>query len=236
VQKWKQILVDAWRLERDYFYDPNMHGVDWNKVKEQYLKMLDGAVTREEVNFIIGEMIGELNASHTYHGGGAEEVTKHASVGYLGVDWAAEGEHYKIKKIIHAAAWDAESRSPLDQPGVPVKEGDYILAVNGVELTTKTEPYAPFGNLANKPVELTYNSTASWAGAKTVLVQAMPDESRLRHLAWIEQNRRQVEEATGGKAGYIYVRSTGTDGQNELIRQFTAQLDKSAMVIDEAVQ
>jgi tricorn protease len=231
--EWKQILVDAWRLERDYFYDPNMHGLDWNKVKEQYLKMLEGAVTREEVNFIIGEMIGELNASHTYHGGGVEEVTKHASVGYLGVDWAADGEHYKIKKIIHAAAWDAESRSPLDMPGVPVKEGDYILAVNGVELTTKTEPYAPFGNLAGKPVELTYNSTASWTGAKTVLVQALPDESRLRHLAWIEQNRRRVEEATGGNAGYIYVRSTGTDGQNELIRQFSAQLDKKALVIDE---
>ncbi|HTI07414.1 MAG TPA: PDZ domain-containing protein [Puia sp.] len=232
-EEWRQIVIDAWRLERDYFYDPGMHGVDWNKVKVQYLKMLDGAVTREEVNFIIGEMIGELNASHTYHGGGVEEVTKKANVGYLGVDWAAEGDHYKIKKIIHAAPWDAESRSPLDLPGVPVKEGDYILAVNGEELTTRTEPFALFGNLAGKSVELTYNSTGSWSGAKTVLVQLLSDESRLRHLAWIEQNRRRVEEATGGNAGYIYVRSTGVDGQNELIRQFTAQLDKKAMVIDE---
>lgn len=231
--EWKQILTDAWRLERDYFYDPNMHGVDWNKVKEQYLKMLEGAVTREDVNFILGEMIGELNASHTYHGGGVEEVTKHSTVGYLGVDWAPEGPFYKIKKIIRAAPWDAESRSPLDLPGVPVKEGDYILAVNGVELTTKTEPYAPFADLAGKSVELTYNNTASRTGAKTVLVTTMTDESRLRHLAWIEQNRLRVEEATGGDAGYIYVRSTGIDGQNELIRQFTAQLDKKALVIDE---
>jgi tricorn protease len=226
-------VTEAWRLERDYFYDPNMHGVDWNKVKENYLKMLEGAVTREEVNFIIGEMIGELNASHTYHGGGVEEETKHSSVGYLGIDWTAEGDYYKIRQIIRPAPWDAEVRSPLDLPGVPVKEGDYILAVNGTPLTTKTEPYALFGNLANQSVELTYNSSPSMSGAKTVLVKTLRDESRLRHLAWIEQNRRRVEEATGGNAGYIYVRSTGVDGQNELIRQYTAQLDKKALVIDE---
>ncbi|HVU57370.1 MAG TPA: PDZ domain-containing protein [Puia sp.] len=232
-KEWKQIVTDAWRLERDFFYDPGMHGVDWNKVKERYLKMLEGAVTREEVNFIIGEMIGELNASHTYHGGGVEETPKRASVGYLGVDWEADGEHYRIKKIIKGAPWDAEAHSPLDLPGVMIKEGDYILAVNGVPLTTKTEPYALFGNLADKPVELTYNSSSSWTGAHTTVVQTLRDESRLRHLAWIEQNRRRVEEATGGAAGYIYVRSTGIDGQNELIRQFTAQLDKKALVIDE---
>jgi tricorn protease len=232
-KEWKQIVTDAWRLERDFFYDPGMHGVDWNKVKERYLKMLEGAVTREEVNFIIGEMIGELNASHTYHGGGVEEVTKRTTVGYLGVDWEADGEHYKIKKIIKGAPWDAEVHSPLDLPGVTIKEGDYILAVNGVPLTTKTEPYAVFGNLAEKSVELTYSSNGSWTNAHTFVVQTLRDESRLRHLAWIEQNRRRVEEATGGAAGYIYVRSTGIDGQNELIRQFTAQLDKKALVIDE---
>jgi tricorn protease len=232
-KEWRQILTEAWRLERDYFYDPGMHGVDWNKVKEQYLKILDGATTREEVDFILGEMIGELNASHTYHGGGVGETPKRAAVGHLGIDWEADGEYYRIKKIIKGAPWDAEVRSPLDLPGVSVKEGDYILAVNGVPLTTKTEPYALFGNLADKPVELTYNSTASWTGARRTIVQTLRDESRLRHLAWIEHNRQLVEEATGGNAGYIYVRSTGIDGQNELIRQFTAQLDKKALVIDE---
>lgn len=232
-KEWRQIFVDVWRMERDYFYDANMHGLDWNKVKTTYLKMLEGASTREEVDFILGEMIGELNSSHTYHGGGAVEQTPHASVGYLGVDWTAEGDYYKIKTIIRPAPWDAETRSPLDLPGVPIKEGDYILAVNGIELTTKTEPYAAFRNLAGKSIELTYNSSPSRTGAKTVIVQAMADESRLRHLAWIEHNRQLVAEATGGKAGYIYVRSTGIDGQNELIRQFTAQLDKAALVIDE---
>jgi tricorn protease len=232
-EEWRQILVDAWRFERDYFYDPNMHGVDWNKVREQYLKMLEGASTREELDFILGEMIGELNSSHTYHGGGVTEPTRHVAIGYLGVNWTADGEFYKISQIIRGAAWDAETRSPLDLPGVPVKEGDYILAVDGIPLTTKTEPYAAFVNLSNKPVELTYNSSPTFNGAKTVVVQTLADESRLRHLAWIEQNRKMVEEATGGQAGYIYVRSTGIDGQNELIRQFTAQLDKKALIIDE---
>ena len=232
-EEWRQILVDAWRLERDYFYDPAMHGVDWNKVREQYLKILEGATTREELDWIIGEMIGELSSSHTYHGGGVTEPTKHSSTGYLGVDWVADGDYYKIGRIIKGASWDAETRSPLDLPGVPVKEGDYILAVNGIPLTTKTEPYAAFVNLSNRPVELTYNSTPGFTGAKTVVVQTMNDESHLRNLAWIEENRKMVETATNGQVGYIYVRSTGIDGQDELIRQFTAQLDKKALVIDE---
>ncbi len=232
-QEWQQIFVDAWRLERDYFYDPNMHGLDWNKVKEQYLKILKGAVTREDVDFIIGEMIGELNASHTYHGGGDGENQKFKSMGYLGVNWEADGDHYKIKKIIQGAPWDAEVRSPLSQPGIHVKEGDYILAVNGVPLTTAHEPYDAFQDLANKAVELTYNSTPSWDGAKTVVVQTMDDEYRLRNLEWIETSRKRVEEASHGTIGYIYVPSTGIDGQSELIRQFNAQWDKKALIIDE---
>jgi tricorn protease len=232
-EEWKQILVDAWRLERDYFYDPTMHGVNWAAVKDQYLKMLTGALTREEVNYVLGEMIGELNASHTYKGGGAEENSKHFSVGYLGIDWQVDGAYYKVKKIIRGAAWDAEARSPLDLPGVEIKEGNYILAINGVKLSTALDPAAAFQGLAGKTVEITYNTTASLAGAKTAVVEALFDESRLRHLAWIEQNRKRVEDATGGAAGYVYVRSTGVDGQNELIRQFNAQMDKKSLIIDE---
>jgi tricorn protease len=232
-EEWKQILTDAWRLERDYFYDPAMHGVDWNKVKTQYMEMLKGAITREEVNWVLGEMIGELNASHTYKGGGAEETARALSVGYLGIDWQADGEFYKVKKIIKGAPWDAEVRSSLDAPGIAIKEGDFILAVNGVRLTTALEPFAAFQGLSGKTVELTYNTTASLTGTKTAIVETLRDESRLRHLAWIEQNRKRVEEATGGNAGYVYVRSTGIDGQNELMRQFNAQLNKKSIIIDE---
>ena len=232
-KEWRQIFMDTWRLERDYFYDPGMHGVNWELVKERYLKMLSGALTREEVNVVLGEMIGELDASHTYKGGGDEESGKVSPVGYLGIDWAVDGNHYKIKKIIQGASWDAESRSPLEISGTDIKEGDYILAVNGIPLTATQEPYAAFAGLANKTIELTYNSTASFDGAKTAIIKAMDDESRLRHLAWIEENRKRVDVATNGEVGYIYVRSTGIDGQNELIRQFNAQWDKKALVIDE---
>ncbi len=232
-EEWKQIFMDAWRFERDYFYDAGMHGVDWKQVKDRYLKMLNGAMTREEANFVIGEMIGELNASHTYQGGGDTEASKAKPVGYLGVDWATDGEFYKIKKIIRGAAWDAEARSSLDVGGVNIKEGDYILAVNGVPLTTAQEPHAAFQGLAGKTVEITYNTTGSWTGAKTAIVQTMSDEYRLRHLAWIEDMRKKVEKETNGEVGYIYVPSTGVDGQNELIRQFNAQWDKKALIIDE---
>ncbi|HET9056625.1 MAG TPA: PDZ domain-containing protein [Chitinophagaceae bacterium] len=231
--EWKELFNDAWRLERDYFYDPNMHGVNWNTVKERYSKMLEGAITREEVDFIIGEMIGELNASHTYHGGGDVETTKTKNVGYLGVDWEAAGNFYKIKTIIRGAAWDAATRSSLDQPGIDIPEGSYILAVNGMPLTTDQEPYAFFQGLDKKTVELTYNATPSFTGAKTAIVQTMDNEYQLRYLAWVEANRKKVDEATNGDAGYIYVPSTGEDGQEELTRQFNAQWDKKALVIDE---
>jgi len=232
-EEWKQIFTDAWRLERDYFYDPNMHGVDWNAVKIKYSKILEGAVSREDVDYIIGEMLGELNASHTYHGGGDLESEKHSAVGYLGVNWEADGQFYKISEIIHGAAWDAEIRSPLAQPGVNIHTGDYILAVNGIPLTTNQEPFAAFQDLAGKTVELTYNSIASWSGAKTAVVKTLSDEYRLRNLAWIEHNRKQVEKESNGTIGYIYVPSTGVDGQNELMRQFNAQWDKAGLIIDE---
>jgi tricorn protease len=232
-QEWKQIFTDAWRIERDYFYDPNMHGVNWVQVKDKYMKILEGAVTREDVDFLIGEMIGELNASHTYHGGGDMEKIKTVETGYLGVNWEAAGNYYKVKKIIHGASWDAEIHSPLDMPGVNIKEGDFILAVNGIPVTTEAEPYSAFQGLANKIVELTYNSTASLTGAKTAIVKTLDDEYRLRNLEWIEGMRKRVDEATNGDVGYIFVPSTGYDGQNELMRQFNAQWNKKALIIDE---
>lgn len=231
--EWKELFNDVWRMERDYFYDPNMHAVNWNTIKNRYSKMLEDAVSREEVDFIIGEMIGELNASHTYHGGGDVEKQDNTPVGYLGVDWEAEGNFYKIKKIIRGASWDVSTRSSLDQPGILIKEGDYILAVNGQPITTNQEPFAFFQGLANKTVELTYNNTPGFSGAKTAIVQTMDNEYKLRYLAWVETNRKHVEEASNGDVGYIYVPSTAQDGQEELTRQFNAQWDKKALIIDE---
>ncbi len=231
--EWTQIFNDAWRFQRDFFYDDEMHGVDWEAKREQYGNMIKYAMTRNDVNYILGELIGELDASHTYRGGGDQEIPDQKAVGYLGVDWEKANDHFKVKTIIRGAEWDYEVRSPLDEPGVDVKEGDYILAVNGMPLKDYTDPWAAFEGLAGKTVELTVNSKPSWEDAKTVVVKTLRSETRLRNLAWIEQNRKRVDEASGGKIGYIYVPSTGVGGQNELVRQFYGQWNKEGLVVDE---
>jgi len=232
-EEWTQIFNDAWRFQRDFFYDDEMHGVDWEAKREQYGNMIKYAITRNDVNYILGELIGELNASHTYRGGGDQETPENRAVGYLGVDWEKANGEFKVKKIIRGAEWDNEVRSPLDEPGVEVKEGDYILAVNGIALNENPDPWAAFEGLAGETVELTVNSEPSWEGARTEVVKTLRDETRLRNLAWIEQNRKRVEEASNGKIGYIYVPSTGVDGQNELVRQFYAQWNKAGLIVDE---
>ena len=231
--EWKQIFSDVWRFDRDYFYDPNMHGVDWNDMKVRYGKLLDNAVTRWDVNFVIGELMSELNSSHTYRGGGDVDDGPVRNFGYLGVDWELANGAYRIKDIVADAPWDTEVRSPLAQPGVNVHNGDYVLAVNGQPIDVSKAPWAAFAGLDNKTVELTVSSKPMMEGARKVLVQTISDETRLRHLAWIESNRKRVDEETKGRVGYIYVPSTGTDGQTELVRQFDAQFNKQGLIVDE---
>ena len=232
-EEWNQIFTDAWRFQRDFFYDKNMHGVDWKAMKTRYGKLIDNAVTRWDVNYIIGELIGELNASHTYRGGGDTEQSKIRAVGYLGIDWELKDGAYRIAKIIRGAQWDSEVRSPLDKSGVNVKEGEYILAVNGIPIDISKDPSASFEGYSGSAVELTINDKPSFTSARKVIVETLKDETRLRHLAWIESNRKRVDEATNGKIGYIYVPSTGWDGQTELVRQFAAQYTKEGLIIDE---
>ncbi|MDX1479251.1 MAG: PDZ domain-containing protein, partial [Saprospiraceae bacterium] len=232
-EEWTQIFNDAWRFQRDFFYDKEMHGVDWNAMRKQYGELIQHCVNRDDVNFVLGELIGELNASHTYRGGGDNEDAKRRAVGYLGVDWGQREGAFYVKKIIRGAPWDNEVRSPLDEPGVAVKEGEFVLAVNGMPLSEYSDPWAGFEGLAGETVELTVSPTTSWDDARTVVVETLRDETRLRNLAWIDANRRRVDEASGGKIGYIYVPSTGVDGQNELVRQFYGQWNKEGLIIDE---
>ena len=232
-EEWKQIFNDSWRFQRDFFYDTYMHGVDWDELKEQYGQLIDYAMDRNDVNYILGELIGELNASHTYRGGGDQENAEREAVGYLGIDWAQDGGVYKVGRIVRGADWDNEVRSPLDEPGLGIDEGHYILAVNGIALDEYDNPWAAFSGLAGKTVELTYSETPNWDDAKTALVKTLRDETRLRNLEWIEQNRKRVDEASGGKIGYIFVPSTGVGGQNELVRQFYGQWNKEGLIIDE---
>jgi tricorn protease len=232
-EEWRQLFTEAWRLERDFFYDPGMHGVDWPGMRERYGALLDDVITRWDLNFLIGELIAELNSSHSYRGGGDVETGAERGVGLLGVDWELADGAYRIAKVITAAPWDTEVRSPVAEAGVQVGQGDWVLAVNGQPIDTAKDPWAAFQGLAEQPVLLTVNDRPSLEGAREVLVETLADESRLRNLAWIEANRRKVEEATGGRVGYAYVPSTGIDGQTELYRMFRAQFDKEGFIVDE---
>lgn len=231
--EWRQLFNEVWRLERDFFYDKDMHGVDWQAMHAQYSKWLNSCVTRSDLNFVIGELIGELNASHTYRGGGDMASSKRITVGYLGIDWVESGAYYAVGRILRGAPWDAEVRSPLDQPGLMIQEGDLILAVNGQLLARDQEPSAAFIGLADSDVELTIGSATNPQKTRKVLVHTLSDEARLRNLDWIESNRQYVERMSGGRVGYIYVPNTGVDGQNELMRQFSGQWHKDALLIDE---
>lgn len=232
--EWRQLFNDAWRIQRDYFYDPGMHGVNWAALREQYGKLLEQCVTRNDVNHVIGELIGELNSSHTYRSGGDVEHVKEQTVGYLGCDFTLTNGAYQISKIIDGGAWDSEVRSPLLRPGITnVKEGDYLLAVNGNPLDITLDPWAAFQGLADETVQLTVNSRPTRDGATHVFVHTLASEARLRNLAWIEANRRRVEEASDGQIGYIYVPNTGRDGQSELVRQYQGQFKKPGLIVDE---
>lgn len=234
-QEWEQMFNEAWRVERDYFYDPNMHGVDWKAMKKRYAKLLPYIMDREDLNYVIGELIAELNVSHAYVGGGDLESVKMISVGLLGCDFELDKtvNAFRIKKIYEGAAWDTETRSPLRLPGINVQEGNYLLAVNGRPLDISKDPYASFQGLTGETVTLSISPTANSKDAKDIIVKPMGDEFRLRNLSWIEENRKKVEAASNGQIGYVYVPSTGIDGQNELVRQFTPQYNKKGLIVDE---
>jgi tricorn protease len=178
-------------------------------------------------------LIAELNTSHSYRGGGDVERGEQRGVGLLGVDWKLADGGYRIAKIVTAAPWDTEVRSPLAEPGVDISEGDWVLAVNGTPIDTTKDPWAAFEGLAETTIILTVNDQPSFDGAREVLVETLGSEARLRNLAWIESNRQKVDEATNGRVGYIYVPDTSRGGQAELFRMFRPQFSKDGLIIDE---
>ena len=232
--EWKQLFDDSWRLYRDFFYDPNMHRVDWKAVGAQYGAMLADCASREDVSYVIREMISELNVGHAYYTGGDVGDEPHQSVGLLGCDFARVDGAYQIARIFEGAAWDGDARGPLSQPGVDVHAGDFLLAVNGVALDMTRDPWAAFQGLADKTVTLLIGKHSKRDDtAHTVIVKALGSERDVRYRAWIEAHRKLVADATGGRVGYIYVPSTGLDGQNDLVRQLQGQLKSEALIVDE---
>lgn len=234
--EWRQLVRDAWRIMRDYFYDPGMHGVDWDAVHADHAALIQDCATRRDVSFVIGEMISELNVGHATYGGGDydDPETPAIPVGLLGADYALENGAYRIAAIHEGGPWDLDARGPLSQPGVDVKVGDYLLAVNGTPIDTARDPWAAFIGLADQVTTLTVSEKPTIDdAAREIVVKPISSERNLRYRGWIEKNRKYVEERTNGQVGYIYVPNTGINGQNDLMRQYSGQLGKAGLIIDE---
>jgi tricorn protease len=233
-QEWRQIFVDAWRFMRDYFYDPHMHKVDWSAVRKQYEAMLDDCVSRRDVGYVIAEMISEVNAGHTYYGGGDVDSGPSQSIGYLGVDFELDQGYYRISKVYEGGIWDTDARSVLDNLDEKEKEQcKYLFKVNGVPVDTSKAPWAAFEGLAGQTVTLTVGAAPNPDQATNVVMKLLGSENNFRYRHWVESNRRHVEEKSGGRIGYIHVPDTGGRGQRELFRQFYGQMNKGALIIDE---
>jgi tricorn protease len=232
--EWRQMFNEAWRLERDFFYDPGMHGIDWQAVRQQYEPMLADCASRDDLTFVIQEMIAELNVGHAYYRPGSQEDAPRVSVGMLGADFELAEGAYRIARILEGGAWDVDGRGPLSQPGVDVSVGDYLLAVEGRPVDAGKDPWAAFQGLGGATVTLTVSAKpAIDDDARQVVVDMLTSERPQRYRAWVEANRTYVEEQTDGRVGYIYVPNTSIFGQDELVRQFYGQLHKEALIIDE---
>ncbi len=232
--EWAQIFDESWRAFRDGFYVANMHGVDWVAMKQKYGQMLPYVKNRLDLSYLIGEMIGELNVGHTYVNPGEAPRAERLLTGMLGAEFSRTEEGYfRIDKIIPGTSWDKSVRSPLDEPGLGVVEGEYIVAVDGVSTTTVKDIYALLVGKAGVLTELTINAHPRAAGTRKVVVTPIADEHPIRHWNWVQGNLRKVEEATGGRVGYVYIPDMGPEGLNEFSKHFYPQLDKEALIVDD---
>jgi tricorn protease len=219
---------------RDFFYDPNMHGVDWKAVRTKYEPLVAHVNHRADLTYIIGEMIGELNAGHTYVGGGDMPKPRRILTGLLGAQLRRDSEsgYYQIQKILRGANWDPALRSPLTEIGVTAKEGDYIIAVNGKPTNTMNNIYASLVGTVGKQVTLTLNAKPQAEGQRKTTVVPIGDETRLYYYRMVQDNIAKVSKATQGRVGYLHVPDMSTVGLNEFVKHFYPQLRKKALIID----
>jgi tricorn protease len=232
--EWKQIFDESWRQMRDFFYDPNMHGVDWDKVYKKYEPLVQYANTRYDLSYIIGEMIGEVSTGHAYISGGDRAIPEKIKTGLLGAELSRDKTgYYKIDRILKGQNWDKSVRSPLTVIGVDVNEGDYIIAVNGKSCTEMIDIYQSLVGMAGKQVELTISSSASDKDTRDELVIPIDDESQLYYYEWVHGNIDKVDKATNGQVGYIHIPDMGPDGLNQFVKYFYPQMHKKALIIDD---
>ncbi len=230
--EWKQIYHETWRIERDFLYDPHAHGLSIPKIEAKYKPYLDGLASRSEFTYLSTEMLGEITIGHMFVGG-PRPHDHDPKTGLLGADYKVENGHYRIAKILGGQNWTPGLASPLTLPGVYVKEGEYLLAVNGRELKAGDNLYEFFDGTAGRQTVLHVGPNPDGKDARDVTVVPIGDEDGLRNLDWIEANRRKVGELSGGKAAYVYMPNTGGSGYTNFNRYFYSQLDKQALVLDE---
>jgi tricorn protease len=231
--EWAHIFHDAWRMEKEYFYAENMHGLDWRAVEKKYAPLVQQIGRREDLNALIIDMIAELQVGHNRISGGDVHRADAAPVGLLGADYEIVKGRYRIRRLLKVAAWNPFDSAPLAVPGLGVKEGDYVLAVDGRELSGDDNIFSLFEGTAGKQVRLTVGSSPDPKEGHDITVVPIANDQSLRLWTWIEDNRRKVSEATGGRVGYIYLPNTGDAGFTYFNRFFFSQVDKEALVIDE---
>ncbi len=233
-QEWMQIFNEAWRLERDFYYDPAMGGLDWKAVGARYRQLVPYVAHRADLNYILGELIGELGTSHTYVSGGELPKVPHVAVGLLGVDWATDASGlYRFQKIYRNRDWNSDVHAPLGEPGIDVQEGDLLLEVDGRAVRLPENVFAAFTGRADQLTTIKVGRSANDPKARTYTVKPIASEASLRYVAWVRGNYDAVQKATGGRVAYIHVPNTAVGGIQEFSKGFYPQVDKQGIIVDE---
>lgn len=231
--EWRQMFEEAIRIQRDYFYDPNYHGVDLVALRAKYMPFIDGLMSRADLNALFVDMLGELCVGHMYVGGGDMPGVSGPPIGLLGADYSRENGRYRFKKVFDGENWNPNVRAPLSAPGVEVKAGEYLLAVDGKDLAGAENIYERFEAKAGRQVTLKVGPNPNGEGSREVVVVPTGNENGLRVMGWVEGNRRKVEELSGGRVGYAWIPDTGVGGYTNFNRYYFAQVDRDGIVIDE---
>ena len=232
-EEWAQIFDEGWRMQREYFYAENLHGLDWDAVYEKYQPLVAHVGRREDLNALMVQMIAELQAGHNRVGGGDTHSEQGIDTGLLGANLEVDQNRYRIAKIYSGESWNPYLRGPLTEPGNKAEQGEYILAINGQDLTAEDNIYQHLQNTADEQITLTVGPSANGNDARDIVIEPTESEGALRLWNWIEQNRRAVEQATDGRVGYIYLPNTAGAGYTFFNRMFFSQIDKEAVIIDE---
>lgn len=233
-EEWNQIFKEASRQMRDFFYDPNMHGLNWEAIRTKYEPLAAKVNNRNDLNYIIGEMIGELSVGHAYINGGDKPEPKRIKLGLLGAEFSRDKSgFYRIDKILKGENWTNDKRSPLTEVGINASEGNYIVAINGKSTANMKDIYEALVDKADVEIELSINENPSLEGARKVLIKPIADESKLYYFNWVQENIRKVTEATNGQVGYIHIPDMSAEGLNEFVKYYYPQLRKRALIIDD---